>query len=358
MSNPTKLKSREKLALSRLENLNTFELNELLFKDAIRHLYSNKFYIAMDETPIEKAFAYLDKNGIIPPAMQGLQYIIDNAKKDGSKIIKGYNLFTVVAISNDGNSTFLIGAAIMHHHYSISKNLIIKSVLEPIFYELKKLKKIPISILADSGYDDKNIYKLINKHKFNFTIKYSNVRYFHKFDKDINKITMNMTLETLYKSIKHDANIKFYNHEGTLVHGKVKYASCFINNFNKGLNIVMLKLDNEISAVITSNTVTDDEDAIHTIYRYNRRWNIELIFAFLKDHFKMEKYLVRSLKKMINLFLLIMIVCNFYGMIWHTKSKFKEELIQLAEPFHLPKFGLWLIVMGIKKLYQPNLSII
>lgn len=108
---------------------------------------------------------------------------------------------------------------------------------------------------------------------------------------------INLTLETLYKSIKHDTNIKFYNHEGTLVHGKVKYASCFINDFNKSLNVVMLKLNNEISAIITSNSVTDDEDAIHTIYRYNIRLNIELIFAFLKDQFKMEKYLVRSLKK-------------------------------------------------------------
>lgn len=60
---------------------------------------------------------------------------------------------------------------------------------------------------------------------------------------------------------------------------------------------------------------------------------------------------------MINRLLLIMIVCNFYEKIWHTKSKFKEELIKLAESFDIPKFGLWLIIMGIKKLYQPKISI-
>lgn len=65
MNHDTKLKSREKLALSRLENLNTFELNELLFKDAIRHLYSNKFYIAMDETPIKKHLPILIKMKLI-----------------------------------------------------------------------------------------------------------------------------------------------------------------------------------------------------------------------------------------------------------------------------------------------------
>lgn len=355
IDNGTKIKSKEKLVLKRLEDMNKFLLDELLCKDAIRHFKNKKFYIAIDVTPIEKAFAKYEKSPVDESPMEGLSIVHDNAKKDGSKLVKGYDLFTVVGITKNGKSTFILGAAILNRKISISQNLIMKSLLFPIFKELEKQKKKPISILGDSGYDISFLFNFFNQMNLNFTIKYHNIRHFNIIVDG--KVKRNLTLSDLYQQTRNCNYIKFNKYDGEIKQGLLKYTTCRINNFDKPINVVMFNCKGNISALLTTNKVKSYEDAKYTIYRYTRRWCIELMFAFLKKYFKLEKYLVQTLKKMSNLLLLIMITSNFYAKIWHMKSKLKEEIIKNLETLTCPKFGLETIILAIKKLYQPNISI-
>lgn len=355
--NGTTLKNREKKTLKRLEDTDNTSLNELLCKDGLRHMRNKKFYIAIDVTPIEKAFAKYEKDPTKESPMEGLGIIIDNAKKDGDKKVKGYELFVASFVSEDGKNTFLAGTTILNKKISISKNIIIENLLSLIFEEMKKQNKIPISVLADSGYDDQKIFNMIDKYGFDFTIKYQNTRNFNTYDSKTSCTMNNLTLDELYNVIDHKCYIEFYGHDATKYKGYLKYKPCFLNGFHKLVNIVILNLDGKLSALLTTNYVGSDEDAKNSVYRYNRRWNIELIFGFIKKTFNMEKYLVRTLKKMINLILLMMITTNFYSNIWYMKSKLKNKLIELAEPFTTPTFGLELIVNGIKELYKPNIKV-
>ena len=301
--------------------LNLMELNLSKVKENYFHYVFNNLLklnpnILIDETDVIKPFG---------KAFEGLT-IIHDASKDGKPREKGFPVTGIISLTEDNYVIPLITniySPLSIGHKSIGNET--EKNLEQIIPYIKNGYNAVFSF--DRGYDASFYAEYINKNEQFYVIRAKEKRIYttNKGKMNINKIASH------YKG-KYSFTYKGINDiEKTAKASAIKVSH---KDFKElfWLVIETIHTENDIRVYLTNIDCSNKEGVRKALKGYRLRWRIEEYFRFIKQEYEFEKFMIRSLDGVNNLFVCINIATTFLTFIIQTNKTLWRQIQEVYQP--------------------------
>lgn len=298
-----------------LMELDLTKIKDNYYKYAFKELLKFSPNILVDETDIVKPFG---------KAFEGLAFIHD-ASKEGKPREKGWQVTGIVSLTDDNYIVPLITSV----HSSLSKGY--KSVgeetkrhLNVIIPNVRNDYKCICSF--DRGYDGSLYAEYIN-----------NIGHFYVIRARENRIYTTskgkMNIIEIANQYKGRYSFNYVNKDKTENFAKASAIKVSHKDFKDGFWLIVEAINNNDERVYLTNIDCSNKDGvIKALKSYRLRWRIEEFFRFIKQEYEFEKFMIRSMAAINNLFICINLAITFLTLIIQTN------------------FTLW---KGIQEVYQP-----
>ncbi len=311
----------------------------------------------------EEPVVHIDNSDVIKPtgkSFEGLGRVRDGSKSSGKKAVteKGYYVTEATVLTNS-----------MHPVSVFSEVWSEKSATFTSGGEFEYTKKVinactadlgHVTFVMDRGYDDVDVFRLLNKLNQNYVIRL-------KLNRNIWINSKKISAETLCQEYKGKYATK------VIYHGRVRKAklTCVkgkINGLDSPLSIIIIFGLSDHPMILATNLDTSTKNQVISAMRhYFSRWRIEEYFRCKKQMFSFENFRVRSLIA-INSLNFILSACMFFLAIIRERSDKNNHFricIEAAAPLRPKVFffyyrladGLYNILSkahsGIKEYFKP-----
>lgn len=291
-------KLKEKIKLKNtIERLSNHLANNIEGKNSVEENYFKFVREMISENPIVN-FDNSDITKIYGKKFEYLDTVVDASDPKKEKK-PGYPVVNAVVLGKNKKQPIPIYSRIV-------------STEDPEFksmntYTLESIDKAYQAIgkftgVFDRGYDDKKIFRYVDKLKLDFVIRLRTNRNFLVNGKSINVLDLTKT-----KKGKINFRAKFQDEEKNL---KISYTKVqMIDGKHEEYTCVFVYgLGEEPMMLITNKPVTSAHDARVIVRLYLDRWKIEEVHRAEKQEYDYENMRVRTLKSMNNLNFIFMLV--------------------------------------------------
>lgn len=300
---------------------NLMELNLTLIKENYHQYVFDKLLklnpnILIDETDIIKPFG---------KAFEGLN-IIHDASKSGKPREKGWPVTAIVSLTDDNYLVPLvinIYSSLSENHKSIGDET--RKHLNAIIPNIKDGYKSTCSF--DRGYDGSLYAEYIDDKNQFYVIRAREKRIYttQKGKKNIAQIA---------KLYKGKYSFTYTNKDNVKKFAKASAVKVRHKDFEKDFYIVVETIHNENDqrAYLTNIDCSSKEGVAKTLKAYRARWRIEEFFRFVKQEYELEKFMIRSLHAINNLFICINIATAFLSSIIQMNPTLWANVQQVYQP--------------------------
>jgi hypothetical protein len=222
-----------------------------------------------------------------------------------------------------------------------SKSICIDSIKEVTSALRLENKDIVITHIFDRGFDDTEIFELIDSLGDNFVIRSKSNR--NSNEKKLNEKGNEVFLKLVKKGFAnkkevHFNKIRFKNNTYKNCKGVFEWDTVIINKYLR--NVVRIKFYKENGSrifkddmlLLTNKIVKDLNMAIYIYHIYMQRPKIENVFKFIKNELGWEKFQVRDYESIKN----IIVLAFFIGAYFY---EIEDELID-------NKYAIWIAELG------------
>lgn len=289
------------------ENYNRYAFDKLL------KLNPN---ILIDETDIIKPFG---------KAFEGLS-IIHDASKIGKPREKGWPATGIVSLTDDNYVVPLvinIYSSLSEDHKSIGDET--KKHLNVIIPNVKKGYKSICSF--DRGYDGSLYAEYVDGMKHFYVIRAKEKRIYTTPKGKMNIVKIG----NLYKG---KYSFTYTGKDNVSKFAKASAIKVKHKDFKNEFYVVIESIHNQSDqrAYITNIDCSTKEGVIKTLKAYRARWRIEEFFRFIKQEYELEKFMIRSLPAINNLFVCINIATTFLSSIIQMNPTLWTKVQQVFQP--------------------------
>ena len=270
----------------------------------------------------------VDETDVIKPygkAFEGLNYIHDASKEDKPRE-KGYPVTGIVTLTDDNYLVPLVTniySSLSENHKSIADETM--KHLNLIIPNVRYGHKATISL--DRGYDSQIYVDYIESLSHYFVIRAKENR---KYITSKGRLNIN-EIATKYKG-KYSFTYK--TKEGDIKYAKATAIKVSHKSFKNDIYIVIETIHNENDKRIylTNIDCSSKEGVAKAIKSYRLRWRIEELFRFIKVEYEFEKFMVRSLTSINNLFFCICLATTFLTSIIQTNKRLWNQIQEVYQP--------------------------
>lgn len=299
-----------------LMKLDLSKTKENYYHYAFKNLLKLNPNVLIDETDVAKPFGKV---------FEGLT-IIHDASKDGKPREKGFPVTGIVSLSENNYVIPLVTniySPLSIGHKSISDET--KKNLEPI---IPNVREGCVGIYSfDRGYDASVYAEYINKKGQYYVIRAKEKRIYttSKGKMSINQIASH------YKG-KYSFTYKGVDKiEKTAKASAIKVTH---KDFEEPFWLVIetIHSENDIRVYLTNIDCSNKEGVRKALKAYRLRWRIEEFFRFIKQEYEFERFMIRSLKGINNLFVCINIATTFLTSIIQGNQKLWDQIQEVYQP--------------------------
>ena len=273
------LDSTEKRLTRQLKRFCYSALDDAVMKRAFS-VFGQPYLTAIDESDIGKESSF---------AMEDLDSVRDGSKQ-GYVFHKGYHMTGIAAIG--GSRRHVMG--LMMNIYStkshgfLSVNEETQNALKRVFYVIGGRSA---TVTADRGYDDEKFMNFVDSYQKHYVVRAKSNR---KYTIGGERLPIGeIRFKGKYKQ-------EFLSADGRHM---VLFSTGFIAGHPDIGHPIMLACEkageeHDARVYITNRTDTSKSGVESATKDYRRRWPVEEMFRFMKQEFRLEKYLVRNLNGM------------------------------------------------------------
>ena len=301
--------------------LNLMELDLSKVKD-------NYFHYLSDNLLKLNPNVLIDETDVIKPAgksFEGLT-IIHDASKEGKPREKGFPVTGIVSLTDDNYVVPLITniySPLSTGHKSIGDetlkglNQIVPNIKEGYFGTFS----------FDRGYDARLYAEYINDKKQFYVIRAKEKRIYttRKGRMNINQIASHY---------KGKYSFTYKGKDGATRNAKASAVKVSHKDFKEDFWLVIETIHNEndVRVYLTNIDCSSKEGVIKALKGYRLRWRIEEFFRFIKQEYEFEKFMIRSLKGINNLFICMNVAITFLTSIIQTNKRLWEQIQEVYKP--------------------------
>lgn len=307
--------TENRLTLNLIE-LNLSKVKENYFRYVFNNLLKLNPNILIDETDIIKPFG---------KAFEGLT-IVRDASKDGKPREKGFPVTGIISLTDDNYVVPLITniySPLSIGHKSIGNET--EKNLEQIIPYIKNGYNGVFSF--DRGYDASFYAEYINDKGQFYVIRAKEKRIY-----TTNKGKMNINEIADHHKGKYSFTYKGINDiEKTAKASAIKVSH---KDFKElfWLVIETIHTENDIRVYLTNIDCSNKEGVRKALKGYRLRWRIEEYFRFVKQEYEFEKFMIRSLDGINNLFVCTNIATTFLTSIIQTNKTLWRQIQEVYQP--------------------------
>ena len=299
-----------------LMELNLEKVKENYFQFVIKDLAKLSPHILVDETDVIKPYGV---------AFEGLSFIHD-ASKEGKPREKGWPVTGIVTLTE---SNYVIPLA-TNIYSSLSEEH--KSIADETMKHLNKIipnirESYKCTIALDRGYDSQIYASYIANMGHYYVIRAKEKR---KYITNKGRLT----ISELAKRYKGKYAFTYYSKDGIKRFAKAIGVKVAHKDFNHGIYLVIETIHNEndVRVYLTNIDCSSKEDVTRALKGYRLRWRIEEYFRFVKTEYGLERFMIRSLDGINNLFLSMNIATTFLTYIIQTNKRLWEQIQEVYQP--------------------------
>ena len=301
--------------------LNLMELDLSKVKDNYFHYLSNNL-LKLNPNVL------IDETDVIKPAgksFEGLT-IIHDASKEGKPREKGFPVTGIVSLTDDNYVVPLITniySPLSIGHKSIGDetikglNQIVPNIKEGYFGTFSFDRGYDASLYAEYINDKKQFYVIRAKEKRIYTTR--------KGRMNINQIASHY---------KGKYSFTYKGKDGIVKNAKASAVKVSHKDFKEDFWLVIetIHSENDIRVYLTNIDCSSKEGIRKALKGYRLRWRIEEFFRFIKQEYEFEKFMIRSLKGINNLFICMNIAITFLTSIIQTNKRLWEQIQEVYQP--------------------------
>lgn len=304
-------KLKEKIKLDNtVERLSIHLANDIEGKKTIENNYFQYIRGMIPEEPIVD----FDDSDIVKVYGKKLEYLdtVIDASDPKKEKKPGYPVVNAVVLGKNKKQPIPIYSRIVS-----TKDPKFKSMNEYTFESINKAYEAvgKYTGIFDRGYDDKKIFRYLDKLGIKFVIRLKTNRNFLYKEKKINILE-------LANSMKGKINFKakFQEEEKSL---KISYTKVRLTDGKQEeyTSVFVYGLGEEPMLLITNKEVKSAHDARVIVRLYLDRWKIEEIHRAEKQEYEYENMRVRTLKSMNNLNFIFMLLLGLVGKLIEEMNK-------------------------------------
>ena len=256
----------------------------------------------------------------------GFVYYIHDGSKQGRPKEKGWPLTSILSLTDDNYVIPLITNAystLSDGYKSINDEL--QKHLNVILPNINQNHKGVV--VLDRGYDGSLYVDYIeSKSQFYVIRAKENRKYISSKGK--------MNIDELARKYKGRYSFNFTDKDGVKKYAKASAVKVAHKSFKNNIWLIFESVHSEKDTrVYLSNIDCSTKDGVKRVLKsYRLRWRIEEYFRFVKQEYQLEKFMIRSLQGINNLFLCINIVTSFITSIIQSNCKLYEKIEAVYRP--------------------------
>ena len=314
--------SKAKINENRLSlNLNCIDLSKVklnYFKYVFHNLAKFNPSIIVDETDVVKPF------GIV---FEGLNVIRDGSNPNKQKE-KGWPVTGIITLTDND---YVIPLS-LHIYSSVTKNH--KSIFEETKNNLNEIfpniiKDNILTVVFDRGYDSNRYMNYIKKRGLYYIIRAKTSR---KYTYNKRKLTIN----EISKLIKGKYDFSYVNKNKEHIFVKATPIRMWHEDIQGCFTLLFEYINKEKEPrVYITNLDCDNKEEVKRVLKNERlRWRIEEYYRFIKQIFGMEKFMIRRISAINNLFFCIILATTFITEIIQTNDSLYRSIIEVYQPLN------------------------
>ncbi len=348
---------KEKISLKKLvERLSNnlkkdinFDRIENKYLENIKSEINEDTIIAVDDGDLTKEYA---------KKFEKMTWVKDGNNKDKDCKL-GYNTSNLFAVNVSKKCLELI--PLLGRLYSAYE----ENFKTP-FEEVKVLIKRLVSIIGtagiyvlDRGFDSQKVMKFLNSLNLIWVIRMTRKRKI----KTLKGKEKHITVFAHEIKTKYGEVTLFYGRDKKgnpkKLRGRLGFRKCIINNKIYTL-IVIAKYNGEVGMMLLTNKeIKGVKDMKQVMVAYNTRWSVEDQHRCIKQSFKLESWMVRSLQAVKNLYRLVNLVTSCIGKV--ALNNYLKILImyikkQALDVYDKTKFYICCLATGISNILRQYTS--
>lgn len=299
-----------------LMELDLSMIKENYYRFVFNHLLKMNPNILVDETDVIKPFG---------KAFEGLKLIHD-ASKEGKPKEKGWPVTGIVSLTDDNYVVPLVTniySSLSVGHKSIGDET--KRQLDEILSHVKEGYVSTISF--DRGYDGSLYARYVDDKKQFYVIRAREKRIY-----DTSKGKMNTT--QIANNYKGKYSFHYVGKDGVEKFAKASAVKVSHKDFDNDFYLVIETIHNENDerVYLTNIDCCSKEEITKALKAYRLRWRIEEYFRFVKQEYGFEKFMIRSLYGINNLFICMNIATTFLTLIIQCNKRLWNEIQNVYKP--------------------------
>lgn len=319
-------------------------ISRALYEDNIRVTENRltKNLMEMDLTKIKENFCeyafkdllkinptiVVDESDVVKPcgiAFEGLSYVHDGSKPGRPKE-KGWPLTSIVSLTDDNYVVPLITniySSVLEGYKSINDELQKHlNIILPNIY-----KEHVGTVVLDRGYDGSLYVEYLERKTQFYTIR-------AKVNRKYSTSNGRMNIESISKKYKGRYSFTFVDRDGNKIYAKASSVKVRHKDFKNELWLVIETVlsEKDVRVYLTNIDCSTKEGVSKTLKAYRSRWRVEEYFRFVKQEYGLEKFMIRSIKAINNLFLCINLVTSFITSIIQNNHRFYKKIEDVYRP--------------------------
>ena len=320
-------KLQEKIKLDNtIERLSNHLAVDIEGKSAIEKNYFKFVREMIPENPIVD-FDNTDIVKVYGKKFEYLDTVIDASDPEKKKQ-PGYPVVNAVVLGKNKKQPIPIYSKIVS-----TKDPEFKSMNEYTFESINKAYEAvgKFTGIFDRGYDDKKIFRYLDKLKIKFVIRLKKNRDFLYKGKKVNVLDLGNSMKGKInfkaKFQDEEKNLKISYTKVQLTDGKQEEYTC----------VFVYGLGEEPMMLITNKEVTSGHDARVIVRLYLDRWKIEEVHRAEKEEYEYENMRVRTLKAMNNMNFIFMMLLGLISKLIEEMDKrlLSKKIIESSKPLRV-----------------------
>ena len=299
-----------------LMELDLSKIKENYYHYVFKNLLKINPNILVDETDVIKPFG---------KAFEGLKLIHD-ASKEGKPREKGWPVTGIVSLTDDNYVVPLVTN--IYSSLSVGHKSIGDETRKHLDLILPNVKEGYISTTSlDRGYDGSLYAEYIDSKKQLYVIRAKEKRIYNT-----SKGKMNIT--QIAKSYKGKYSFRYVGKDEKGKFAKASAVKVSHKDFKNDFWLVIETIHNENDErVYLTNIDCSTKEGVRKVLKaYRLRWRIEEYFRFIKQEYGFEKFMIRSLDGINNLFICMNIATAFLTLIIQCNKRLWEEIQRVYQP--------------------------
>ena len=314
----TKAKINENRLTINLTNIDLSIIKKNYFNYVFRNLSKLYPYIIVDETDVTKPFG---------KAFEGLSIIRDGSDSQKKKE-KGWPVSGIITLTDSNYVVPLslnIYSPILKKHKSIYEET--RKNLDTIFPYITYGNYS--TIIFDRGYDSQRYLNYIKNKGYYYIIRAKdNRKYLYNNKK--------LTIKNISKLIKGKYDFSYVNKKGDKIFVKATPLKAFHKDIKGSFTLLFEYINNETEprVYITNLNCNGKKEIENVLKGYRYRWRIEEYYRFVKQVLGMEKFMIRKIDAINNLYICMMLVTSFMTEIIQENGLLYRKIIEVYQPLN------------------------